>query len=638
MCGIAGAVWIDPAQALPPEALARMTAALAHRGPDDAGTYHAEYRTRPPYEPQPGVALGHRRLAIIDVAGNKQPIANEDQSIWLVFNGEVYNYRDLRRRLEGSGHRFRSDGDSECIVHLYEDLGPECFSHCDGMLSAAIWDANHRRLVLARDRLGKKPLVYRLEHNRLLFASELKALLELPDVPRAIDAGALDEYLAYQYVPPPNTIFRGIHKLPPAHYAVYQDGRLSVKRYWEPAWNTESSVAVPAACERLTQLFDDAVKSRLQSEVPLGAFLSGGIDSSLVAASMQRQAGMKIKTFSIGFPEAEYDETPYARQVARHLGTEHTELQVTPDAAATLPQLVTTFDEPFGDSSALPTFYLAQLARQHVTVALTGDGGDELFAGYPRYKAARLAAMLDQAGPVRSLLAARVWQAIPSSGRQKSRLRQFKRFSESLSLSPARRYFDWISIFSEARRAELYREEFVDELPNSDPFQYLQQAWKKVLPRDAVSCASLADLQTYLPSDLLVKVDLASMAHGLECRQPFLDHRLVEFAVGLPARMKLRGRRSKWLLHQAFDDRLPPDIWRRKKMGFGVPLDHWFRKELKDLAADALLGPSAKTAVYFRPEIVRRLFDEHQQSRFDHSARLWSLLFLELWLRRRCGP
>ncbi len=637
MCGIAGAVWIDPQRALSREVLERMTVELTHRGPDEQGLHLAEFRTRSPYEPLPGVALGFRRLSIIDVAGSHQPLCNEDESVWLVFNGEVYNYRSLRRRLEGSGHRFRTDGDAEVIVHLYDDLGPECFTQLDGMLSAAIWDAKNRRLVLARDRLGKKPLVYRLESGRLLFASELKSLLEVPGVPREVDAGALDEYLAYQYVPPPNTIFRGIKKLPPAHYAVYQDGHLTVRRYWEPKWKSEVTISANEAAEKLRTLFDASVTARLQSDVPLGAFLSGGVDSSLVAASMQRQAGTRIKTFSIGFPQAEYDETSYARLVSRHLQTEHTELQVSPDAVSTLPQLVWNFDEPFGDSSALPTYFLAKLTREHVTVALSGDGGDELFAGYSRYSAAKLGALLDRSGPLKSLLAAKLWQWLPSSGNQRSRLRQFKRFSESLSLSPARRYFDWISIFSEARRAELYREEFVDELPDSDPFQYLQQAWKNVGPRDAVSCASLADLQTYLPSDLLVKVDLASMAHGLECRQPFLDHRLVEFAVTLPASLKLRWGQSKYLLRKAFGDRLPAEIWRRRKMGFGVPLAHWFRKELKELTHDALLSESSRTAVYFRPKVIRRLVDEHERGTFDHSARLWSLLFLELWLRRWCG-
>ena len=553
--------------------------------------------------------------------------------MWLVFNGEVYNYRELRRRLEGNGHRFRTHGDAEVLVHLYEDLGPDCFAQVDGMLAAAIWDANHRRLVLGRDRLGKKPLVYRFENERMFFASELKALLTVPEIPRELDPGAIDEYLTYQYVPPPNTIFRGIRKLPPAHYAVFQDGNLTVKPYWQPDWTREVSLPVAEAEEQVRTLFDNSVAARLQADVPRGAFLSGGIDSSLVVASMQRFAKGRVKTFSIGFPQPEYDETSFARQVAKHLGTEHTELQVTPNAIEILPKLAWQYDEPFGDSSAIPTYYLAKLAREHVTVALTGDGGDELFAGYPRYRAVQLADGIDQLGLLKSLLASSLWQWLPSSGRQRSKLRQFKRFSESLRLPADRRYLDWISIFSERRRADLYRDEFVAELPNSDPFQYLALAWKQCGKRDAATRASLADIVTYLPSDLLTKVDIASMAHGLECRQPFLDHRLVEFAASLPMAYKLRWGRGKWLLQRAFRDRLPAEIWQRKKMGFGVPLDHWFRKELRDLTHDSLLTDAAHTAVYFRPEAMRKLFDEHQTQRFDHSARLWALLMLEMWLR-----
>lgn len=633
MCGITGAVWTDPAQAIDAATLERMTNCLRHRGPDDAGVYTNDLRIRPPYEPTPGVALGFRRLAILDLAGSRQPLANEDETVWLVFNGEVYNYRSLRRRLEGAGHRFRTDGDAEVILHLYEDLGPECFAHLDGMCAAAIWDARERRLVLGRDRLGKKPLVYRAEPGRVAFASELKSLLQIPGASRELDPGAIDEYLTYQYIPHPNTIFRGIRKLPPGHYAVFQDGRSEVQPYWSPAWKVEQPLAAQEAAARVRELFDAAVLARLQSDVPLGAFLSGGVDSSLVAASMQRQASTPIKTFSIGFPQLEFDESEYARRVAKHLGTEHHELQVTPDAKELLPKLVWHFDEPFADSSALPMYYLAKLAREHVTVALSGDGGDELFAGYSRYRAVALGALLDRAGPLRAVLGSRLWQRLPSSARQQSWSRRFKRFSAALTQSPARRYFDWMSIFNEERRAELYREEFVNELPASDPFEFLGRAWKTSGPRDALSCAANADLQTYLPCDLLTKVDITTMAHGLECRQPFLDHHLVEYAISLPQRLKFRGGAGKRILRAAFGDRIPAEIWRRPKMGFGAPLAPWFRHELRDLVRDALLSDSTRVAVYFRPEAMRKLVEEHQTGFFDHSARLWALLVLELWLK-----
>lgn len=633
MCGIIGAIWTDPAKAIDAAVLARMTDCLRHRGPDDAGTHYSEYRVRPPYETLPGIALGFRRLSIIDLATGHQPMSNEDGSVWVVFNGEIYNYEYLRRRLEGSGHRFRTDSDTETIVHLYEDEGPDCFTHLNGMFAVAIWDSNRRRLVLGRDRLGKKPLVYRQESGRLLFASELKSLLEVPGLPRELDPAAVDEYLTYQYVPHPNTILRGYRKLPPGHHAVWQDDKLDVKPYWQPDFTLERRVTKGAAKESLRELLDSAVQMRMRSDVPLGAFLSGGIDSSLVVALMQKHSEQPVKTFTIGFPEKEYDESRYAALVAKYLKTDHHTLQVEPSAVEILSKLAWHYDEPFGDSSAIPTWYLSRMTREHVTVALSGDGGDELFAGYPRYRAVELGARLDWLSPLKSLLAARAWQWLPSSGRQKSRVRQFKRFSEALSLSPERRYLDWISIFNERRRADLYQDDFLARL-STDPAAFLRTAWHRSRGRDAVTAASLADLVTYLPCDLMTKVDIASMAHGLEVRAPLLDYRVVEFSASLPMKLKYRRGRGKRLLFEAFGDLLPREIWRRKKMGFGVPLDHWFRNELKDLTTDLLLADSARVNGFLRPEVIKRLWDEHQQRRFDHSARLWTLVMLESWLRQ----
>ncbi|WP_425617509.1 asparagine synthase (glutamine-hydrolyzing) [Anatilimnocola sp. NA78] len=632
MCGIAGAIWTKPERAIELPVLERMTSALRHRGPDDQGLYQSEYRIRPPYDAQPGVALGHRRLSIIDLAGGHQPLANEDETVWVVFNGEIYNYVDLRRRLEGSGHKFRTDSDTETIVHLYEDEGPDCFSHLAGMFSIAIWDSVKRRLVLGRDRLGKKPLVYRQEAGRLTFASELKSLLQVPGSPRDIDFSAVDEYLTYQYVPHPNTIFRGYKKLPPGHSAVWQDDQLKVQPYWQPDFTVEQPISETNAVARVRELLTSAVQTRLRSDVPLGAFLSGGIDSSLIVALMQQQAGERVKTFTIGFPIKEYDESAYAERVARHLGTDHQTLHVDPDAVKILPKLAYHYDEPFADSSAVPTWYVSQLTREHVTVALSGDGGDELFAGYPRYRAASLGGWFDRVPMIRSLFASELWQSIPSSGRQKSRVRQFKRFASSLSLSPERRYLDWISIFNEGRRAELYNEDFVAQLSNSDPAGFLLAAWKRTKGRDPISAASLTDLVTYLPCDLMTKVDIASMAHGLEVRAPFLDHRLVEFAASLPVKFKYRRRRGKWLLRRAFGDLLPNEVWQRPKMGFGVPLDHWFRNELRPLLRETLLeGPF--TQRWFRRAAIEGLLKDHDERRFDHSARLWALLMLELWFK-----
>lgn len=636
MCGITGAIWTDPRRAIDASTLGKMTEVLRHRGPDDAGEYRTEYRVRPPYEPMPGVALGFRRLSIIDLAGGHQPMSNEDDSIWVVFNGEIYNYPTIRRRLEGAGHKFRTDSDTETIVHLYEDEGLDFVQHLNGMFALALWDSNRRRLVLARDRIGQKPLVYRHETGRLLFASELKSLLQVADVPRDIDPGAIDEYLTYQYIPHPRTIFSGIKKLPPGHLAVYEDGELDVKPYWQPDLNDEKNVTAAEASERLVELMTSSVQMRMRSDVPLGAFLSGGVDSSLIVALMQQASQQPIKTFTIGFPIAEYDETSYAKQVAEHLGTEHEELQVSPDGVSILPKLVWNYDEPFADSSAIPTWYVSEMTRQHVTVALSGDGGDELFAGYPRYKAAWLAGQIDRLGLIRSFLAAPIWQNLPGS-RQKSFVRRFKRFGEFLGKTPQRRYLEWIAIFNESRRAALYRDDFVEQLPDSDPFNFLGGAWARAGSRDVVTGASLADLTTYLPCDLNTKVDIASMAHSLEVRQPFLDHRVVEFAASLPLSLKFRRGRGKLLLRKAFGHMLPAAIWNRRKMGFGVPLDHWFRNELRELTHDTLLSESAQINNWFRHNVVEQLVAEHESKQFDHAYRLWSLLVLELWLQEWCN-
>ncbi|MFO0902170.1 MAG: asparagine synthase (glutamine-hydrolyzing) [Pirellulales bacterium] len=633
MCGITGAIWTHPRRAIDEPTLARMTDALRHRGPDDVGTYVSDYRTRSPYEPLPGVALGFRRLAIIDLVAGAQPLSNEDGSIWLAFNGEIYNFQNLRHRLEGAGHTFRTHGDSETIVHLYEDEGVDCFRHLNGMFAIAIWDSRERRLVLARDRIGEKPLVYRAEPERLLFASELKSLLQVPDVPREVDPASVDAYLTYQYVPHPRSILKGFHKLPPGHYAVWQDGRLDVQPYWTPDFRIEQPLDEPTAAQQLRDQLTTAVGLRMQADVPLGAFLSGGIDSSLVVALMQQQSTEKVKTFTIGFPIKEYDETRYARLVADHLGTDHHEFQVTPDGVDILPRLAWHYDEPFADSSAIPTWYVSQLTRQHVTVALTGDGGDELFAGYPRYKAVALGQWIDRVPGLRSLLGASLWQKLPSDGRQRSLSRRWKRFAEAAALPPQRRYLEWISIFNETRRGQLYRDEFLQQLTDGDPFAFLADAWRRSAGRDPVTSASLADLLTYMPCDLMTKVDIASMAHSLECRQPLLDPHVVEFAAALPLRLKFRRGRGKRLLRAAFGDLLPAEIWTRPKMGFGVPLDHWFRNQLRPLTHDALLAANARTHAWFRPEYLTQLVDEHESGRFDHAPRLWALVFLELWLR-----
>jgi asparagine synthase (glutamine-hydrolysing) len=636
MCGICGAVWTDPARSLSEAALAAMSDAIVHRGPDDSGVYRDEH-----------AALGFRRLSIVDLAGGHQPLSNEDGTVWTVFNGEIYNFPALRHRLEARGHTLRSSGDTEVLVHLYEDEGPDFVKLLRGMFALAIWDAPKRRLVLARDRLGQKPLVYRVDGSRLIFASELKALLALPesDVPRQVSPIAIDRYLTYGYIPHPGTILEGVHKLPPAHVAVWQDGRLSLDRYWNPDWDVEVDGDPAEDVEKLRETMSAAVREQMVADVPLGAFLSGGVDSTIIVGLMQQASDRPVKTFSIGFDDPAFDESRYAEMAAAFLHTEHHTFIIEPKAWETLPGLAHHFDEPFADSSALPTWHVAKETRKHVTVALTGDAGDELFAGYDRYRAVAVAAMLDRLpAATRRLLGGPVARALPTSVKAKTRLRKVRRMLEGIGEPAESRYMRWIEMFDESARGSLYSDDFLDHLarageadPDSaDPGSVLARAFGAAPKRDPVTRAMIADLLTYLPDDLLVKVDIASMAHSLECRGPFLDHRVVELALAMPLRRKLRlrGGRSKVVLKQAFADLIPPAILTRPKMGFGVPLDRWFRGELKNELRAVLLDPVALGRGLFRPEAVAQLIDEHVDSRRDHAYKLWSLLMLELWFRR----
>ena len=633
MCGITGAIWTRAELAIDEPQVARMARQITHRGPDDAGTYLAPLGPSP-RGVQPGVALGFRRLSIIDLAGGHQPMSNEDGSVWVVFNGEIYNFRELRRRLEGNGHRFATHSDTESIVHLYEDLQEACFEHFNGMFAIAIWDARRGQLVLGRDRLGQKPLYYAHHAGRLLFASEMKCFTEVPGVLGELDPDALDAYFTYQYIPHPQTIWRGVSKLPPGHRLIYLDDRLRVESYWNLDWQAERRVTMAEAVAELQPLLSDAVGKRLVADVPVGAFLSGGVDSSLIVALAQAQRTDPIRTFSIGFSEADYDETHFAAQVAEHLGTRHQRFEVRADAVSVLERLVWHFDEPFSDSSAVPTWYLCELTRGEVKVALSGDGGDELFAGYDRYAALWLSRWLDRLGPLKRLAGADWIQQLPESATRRSLVRRAKRFCEAIGLPPERRYMFWLQIFNERRRGEMYCEDFVRQLSGRDPFAFLHAAWRRVGARDLVTRASLTDLQTYLPCDLCTKVDITSMAHGLEVRQPFLDYRVAEFAGGLPIDLKFRRGVGKRLLRAAFGPKLPTAIWDRKKMGFGVPLAAWFRKDLRDLVRDTLTANDARISHFLRSEVVRGLVEDHQSERVDHGYGLWNLLFLELWLRR----
>lgn len=633
MCGIAGAIWWQPSKAISADTLQRMTDSIRHRGPDADGHYFwppDETRTS-----QTGVALGHRRLSIIDVTGSLQPLGNEDGSVQIVFNGEIYNYLELRSDLIRAGHQFRTDGDTEVIVHLYEQHGLDFVNHLRGMFALAIWDAKQQQLIIARDRLGKKPLYYRMEDGRLSFASELKALLQIPDVPRALDRQSVLRFLTLQYVPHPHCMLEGFQKLAPATIGVVQNGHLKLKTWWAPPFDQPelNRTRVEDWQDELRSTLTEAVRLRLRSDVPLGAFLSGGIDSTVICGLMQTQLNRPVQTFSIGFPVAAFDEREYARQASRHLGTDHHEAMVTPDALSILPQLIWHYDEPFGDSSAIPTMYLSRMTRQNVTVALTGDAGDELFCGYDRYRAVRLTGMTDFVPRWMRRLASSVISRIPASAEHRSFRRRLKRLLESLSQDPERRYLNWITIFNSSRLEWLVTPELWKLAQSEDPAACIFDAYSKFPERDFITRTTATDVQTYLPCDILTKVDIASMSASLECRCPMLDHKVVELAARMPIQVKQTMKQSKKVLIETFRDLIPQNIQTRKKMGFGVPIDHWFRAELKPLLHDVLLSDRCLQRGLLNPNAVRTLVEEHTSGKMDHAYRLWNLLCLELWQR-----
>jgi len=600
VCGIAGLY--SPAGAPNPELVDAMRAALVHRGPDEGST-----------DAFGRCVLGHQRLKVIDLDTGYQPVFNEAGDVAAVFNGEAYNFLSLRDQLDG--HEVRGTGDTPILPHLYEESGPRFVERLHGMFAIALWDAGRERLVLARDRLGKKPLLWaRLPDGTLAFASELKALLRLPQLSREIDLDAVDSYLALQYVPGDRTALRGIHKLAPGHVLVAEGGTERIERYWHPR-PAEPSEHEDEWLERVRAGVAAAVRRRLVADVPLGALLSGGIDSSIVVALMAQASPEPVRTFTVGFPDERYDERTYARAVASQYGTVHEEVEVEEDIASTLPRLAATFDEPFGDEAAFPTFLISEQARRHVTVALAGDGGDESFAGYERYVAHGLAGRVPAAAAQAGAAALRL---LPSARREpRSPLFRAARFLDVASAPGDRRYARLMEVFPFELRRELWSDERLAQHVPLEP------------SRPGVTGLQLLDLETYLPGDLLLKADLASMAHSLELRSPFLDHEVVALGLALPDSLKTRGRQGKVALRRAFAADLPAEIARRGKTGFGVPLGRWFRSDLRDLAHDLLSHDRG----WFRRDIVQRLLDEHESERVDHGHRLWCLLMLELWVR-----
>jgi asparagine synthase (glutamine-hydrolysing) len=620
MCGIAGFADSPRSASRPLEAdvslVHSMCDVIRHRGPDDEGA-HAE----------PGVGLGMRRLSIIDLSTGHQPIHNEEATVWVVFNGEIYNYRELRRELEALGHRFYTSSDTETIVHAYETWGEAAFGRLRGMFGIALWDRGTRTLLLARDRAGIKPLHYAERGGRLFFGSELKSLIAAGAVDREIDLGALDHYLSFLYAPRDRAIFKGVRKLPPGHYLKWHDGRIEVRQYWQIGTAEPFRGSADEAASALHTVLADAVRSHMISDVPLGAFLSGGVDSSIVVGLMARASDRPVKTFSIGFDVPQFDELEHARTVSKHFGTEHHEFVVRPDGLGILDRLIQHFDEPFADSSAIPTWYVSEMAGKHVTVVLSGDGGDELFGGYDRYLPHPRVAQFDSLPiPGKRAMARLLWPMLPHGARGKNFLRHVSRSDDG-------RYLNSIAFFQPDEKQALYTGDVRRALAGLSAEATLGRHLERFASLPAHSRMMRFDFETYLPEDVLAKVDRMSMAHSIESRVPLLDNEVIEFAWTIPAAFKIANGRRKHILKEAVRGLLPAEILDRRKQGFGVPLGVWFRGGLTDVFSDVLRSPLARQRGFFEARFVDRLLDEHLAGRRDHTLRLWQLLVFELWHR-----
>jgi len=630
MCGIVGVFDLSGKRPIARDLVARMNQSLAHRGPDADG-FHFE----------PGLGLGHRRLSIIDLSTGDQPLYNEDGSVAVIFNGEIYNYRDLILELAGHGHAFRTRSDTEVIVHAWEQWGADCVSRFRGMFAFVLWDRNRETLFLARDRLGVKPLYYaRLSDGTFVFGSELKALMLHPAFKREIEPRAVEDYLAYGYVPEPRTIFAGALKLPPGCTLAVRRGApvLEPREYWDIPFRPRSTLSPEKAQEELVARLRDAVQSRMIADVPLGAFLSGGVDSSAVVAMMAASSSEPVNTCSISFGDPEFNESGYAQAVADRYHTNHRLEQVDPDDFSLLDTLAEVYDEPFADSSAIPTYRLCELARRSVTVALSGDGGDENFAGYRRYRwhvyEERMRSVLPHAvrAPVFGLLGNLYPKAdwAPKVLRAKSTL-------EALARGSIEGYFHSVSVMGDPIRNRLVSESLRRKLQGYRAVEVLRRHARRAPREEPLSFVQYLDMKTYLVGDILTKVDRASMAHSLEVREPLLDHRLMEWLSTLPPALKLRGREGKYFFKKALEPYLPNEILYRPKMGFSVPLASWFRGPLRERVEAAVLGPVLADSGYFNPRFLREMVDDHRSGARDYSVPLWSLLMFEAFLRKAMG-
>ncbi len=627
MCGICGFSGQASGRDEARDILSCMCRTITHRGPDDEGIFADD-----------SVGLGARRLSILDVQGGHQPLSNEDGTVWAAHNGEVYNFPELREELQGRGHRFATRTDTEAVLHAYEEWGMAFASRLRGMFATAIWDGRQEKLVLIRDRLGIKPLYYtRLEDGTLVFGSELKALLAYPRVPRELEPQALDLFLTLEYIPSPLSIYRDIHKLPAGCTLEYSRGRMEIKSYWQVEPPAEPMGRV--GTERLNTLTDElyallkeSVKMRLISDVPLGAFLSGGIDSSAIVGLMRELGANPLKTFSIGFEDRTYDELDHARRVARAFDTEHEEFVLQPKALELTERLVRHLDEPLGDFSIFPTFLVSEMARRHVTVILSGDGGDELFAGYEHYQAQKLA-QKPWLAPLHRALPPLV-RRFPPSPKKKGAWNKLQRYCQGLEQAPGLRHFRWMTFLSDRDKGDLYSDALAEALGGIRPVNArppLREEFDAMDGFDATSGECFLDLRTYLVDDILVKVDRMSMAASLETRVPLLDHKIVEFIFRLPGDLKLRGMTTKWIFKKAMERLLPRENIYRRKEGFSIPIKHWLCSELKDLMLDHLNEERMRDGGYFHYPAVKRMIDRHLSGKANYSHQLWALLVFEIW-------
>jgi len=632
MCGIVGFLTPKATDVPEHEILKQMRDVLIHRGPDDAGEY-----IRPIDEKGPFVFFGHRRLSIIDLGTGHQPLSNEDGTVWVVFNGEIYNFRELREELKGRGHQFRTRSDTEVITHAYEEYGDECFKHFNGMFAIGIWDEKQNRLVLARDRLGKKPLYYSHMNETFLFASELKSIMAYPSFPREVDPVSFMKYLFFEFIPCPHTIFKDASKIPAASYLIWDKKGIEIRQYWSPfdPKKGEENLSEAEAESKMMELLKASVKRRLISDVPLGVFLSGGIDSSAITALAQKGVPGKIKTFSIGFEDPSFDESKYASLASKYIGTEHYEQMMTPtDLLNIVPKLPDILDEPMADASILPTYLLSKFTRGYVTVALGGDGGDELFAGYPTYIAHKFARYYERLLGTLHPVAIRLANLLPVSDDNISFDFKVKKFLSGIGYPHGIRNSVWLGSFSFSDLTKALSPGLLNYFNEMKIVSEIALHEKEFPLKDQISLMQYLDLKLYLQESILVKVDRASMACSLEVRAPFLDYEMVEFVMGLPSEWKLKGFTPKYLLKKAMANWLPAEVIKRPKKGFGVPIAKWVKGPLKELFGDLLSFDRIKREGFLNSEYVNDLLQDHLVNRKDNRKQLWTLLVWELWLDR----